>query len=210
MLENVEESKKLITEVGLKYKIASKYTSFVGVDEKQGNTGNFMITRHVKNQLPQNIVSGIGFGGFGSAPGSAFGTGGNMSSGTLFGGTQPPPQQQAFSFGGSPAVQLFRGPPPPPPALLGSSFGASSAVPLFGGPPPPPPTAKGFSFGNPGSSLNASTPATAFSSIGSSFYNQTDSLSLGSLNMTQEGTHSQSGKDRLILIYSLNKMNTHF
>ena len=33
MQENVEESKKLISEVGLKYKVASKYTSFVGVDE---------------------------------------------------------------------------------------------------------------------------------------------------------------------------------
>ena len=33
--ENVEESKRLITEVGLRYKVASKYTSFDGVDEKQ-------------------------------------------------------------------------------------------------------------------------------------------------------------------------------
>ena len=65
--ENVEESKKLITELGLKYNLASKYTSFVGVDEKQGNSGNFMVTRHIKNQMPQNHGSGFGFGGFGSS-----------------------------------------------------------------------------------------------------------------------------------------------
>jgi len=52
--ENKEETKKLITELGLKYKLASKYTSFVGVDEKQGNSREMMVTRHVKNQMPDN------------------------------------------------------------------------------------------------------------------------------------------------------------
>eukprot|EP00092_Neocalanus_flemingeri_P042314 GFUD01046186.1.p1 GENE.GFUD01046186.1~~GFUD01046186.1.p1 ORF type:complete len:828 (+),score=250.72 GFUD01046186.1:263-2746(+) len=59
--ENFEESNKLITEMGLKYNLASKYTSFVGVDEKHGNSGTFMVTRHVKNQLPQNTSSGQDF-----------------------------------------------------------------------------------------------------------------------------------------------------
>eukprot|EP00092_Neocalanus_flemingeri_P024207 GFUD01026255.1.p1 GENE.GFUD01026255.1~~GFUD01026255.1.p1 ORF type:complete len:656 (+),score=188.33 GFUD01026255.1:171-1970(+) len=65
--ENVEESKKLITELGLKYSLASKYTSFVGVDEKHGNSSTFMVTRHVKNQMPQNTGSGFGFSGLGSS-----------------------------------------------------------------------------------------------------------------------------------------------
>ena len=64
--ENKEESKRLITEVGLRYKVASKYTSFVGVDEKQeglfskqGYGGHFMITMHIKNQMPQNQGSDL-------------------------------------------------------------------------------------------------------------------------------------------------------
>eukprot|EP00092_Neocalanus_flemingeri_P018239 GFUD01019739.1.p1 GENE.GFUD01019739.1~~GFUD01019739.1.p1 ORF type:complete len:927 (-),score=280.27 GFUD01019739.1:214-2994(-) len=62
--ENVDESKKLITALGLKYNLASKYTSFVGVDEKHGNSSTFMVTRHVKNQMPQNF----GFNDIGNAP----------------------------------------------------------------------------------------------------------------------------------------------
>eukprot|EP00092_Neocalanus_flemingeri_P060081 GFUD01071967.1.p1 GENE.GFUD01071967.1~~GFUD01071967.1.p1 ORF type:complete len:834 (+),score=254.30 GFUD01071967.1:112-2613(+) len=65
--ENVDESKKLITALGLKYNLASKYTSFVGVDEKHGNSGTFMVTRHVKNQMPQNTGSGFGFSGLRSS-----------------------------------------------------------------------------------------------------------------------------------------------
>eukprot|EP00090_Calanus_glacialis_P038770 TRINITY_DN6757_c0_g1_i1.p1 TRINITY_DN6757_c0_g1~~TRINITY_DN6757_c0_g1_i1.p1 ORF type:complete len:929 (+),score=240.22 TRINITY_DN6757_c0_g1_i1:18-2804(+) len=65
--ENIEDSKKLITELGLKYKLASKYTSFVGVDEKQGNNGDVMVTRHIKNQMPQNSAFGSSFGGTRSA-----------------------------------------------------------------------------------------------------------------------------------------------
>ena len=64
--ENVEEIKRLITEVGLRYKVASKYTSFVGVDEKQeglfskqGYGGHFIITMHIKNQMPQNQGSDL-------------------------------------------------------------------------------------------------------------------------------------------------------
>jgi len=65
--ENAEERKKLITELGLKYKLASKYTSFVGVDETQGKSNETMVTRHIKNQMPQNGGSGIALGGFRSA-----------------------------------------------------------------------------------------------------------------------------------------------
>ena len=48
---NEDDRKALITELGLNYKIASKYTSFVGVDDKNGSY-DFMITRRVKNQEP--------------------------------------------------------------------------------------------------------------------------------------------------------------
>ena len=65
--ESLEDSKKLITGLGLKYNLASKYTSFVGVDEKQGKRDEFMITRHVKNQMPQNSGSNSGYGGTRSA-----------------------------------------------------------------------------------------------------------------------------------------------
>ena len=53
--------------LGLKYNLASKYTSFVGVDEKQGKSDKFMITRHVKIQMPQNTGSYSGYGGTRSA-----------------------------------------------------------------------------------------------------------------------------------------------
>jgi len=62
--DNTEESKKLITELGIKYKLASKYTSFVGVDEKQGKINEMMVTRHIKNQMPQNSGFGTARGGF--------------------------------------------------------------------------------------------------------------------------------------------------
>ena len=55
--ENNEEAKELITELGMKYNLASKYTSFVGVDEKifsshQNNLAMGMKTRQVPNQTP--------------------------------------------------------------------------------------------------------------------------------------------------------------
>ena len=37
--ENVEESKRLITEVGFRHKVVSIYTSFVGGDEKYRKSG---------------------------------------------------------------------------------------------------------------------------------------------------------------------------
>lgn len=55
-----EEIQELITELGIKYKIASKYTSFVGVDSKTFKESEVMITRHIKNQIP----SGFGFSSY--------------------------------------------------------------------------------------------------------------------------------------------------
>merc|ERR1712142_318674 len=52
--DDKEENKKLITELGLKYKLASKHTSFVGFDEKQGKRTSMMVTKQIKNQLPHN------------------------------------------------------------------------------------------------------------------------------------------------------------
>jgi len=53
VIENQNESKELILELGLKYNLASKYTSFVGVDTKQNTSHSiFMETRNVKNQTP--------------------------------------------------------------------------------------------------------------------------------------------------------------
>ena len=73
---NRDESKTVILEMALKYQIASTYTSFVGVDERQGKHG-VMLTRHIKNQLPAN--GGFSFGGFGN---SSFQ---QQQCGTLFG-----------------------------------------------------------------------------------------------------------------------------
>ena len=76
-----EDTAMLITELGLKYKLASKFTSFVGVDDKQNWSSGVMKTRQVANQIP---AGGFGFGGsgggtkhfsgfagFGASPGGA-------------------------------------------------------------------------------------------------------------------------------------------
>merc|ERR1719300_1154316 len=53
IIDSQNESKALIMELGLKYNLASKYTSFVGVDSKQNISHSiFMETRNVKNQIP--------------------------------------------------------------------------------------------------------------------------------------------------------------
>jgi len=59
--DNPAESKTLITELGLKYNLASKYTSFVGVDENKSKNKKIMFQRHVSNQLPIDLgsLSGI-------------------------------------------------------------------------------------------------------------------------------------------------------
>jgi len=55
-----EEVEKAIVELGIKYRLASKHTSFVGIDDKAAK-GDFelaMNTRDIKNQVP----SGFGYG----------------------------------------------------------------------------------------------------------------------------------------------------
>jgi len=56
-----EEVEKAVVELGIKYRLASKHTSFVGIDDKAAK-GDFelaMNTRDIKNQVP----SGFGFHG---------------------------------------------------------------------------------------------------------------------------------------------------
>jgi hypothetical protein len=56
-----EEVEKAVVELAIKYRLASKHTSFVGVDDKAGKD-DFelaMNTRDIKNQVP----SGFGYGG---------------------------------------------------------------------------------------------------------------------------------------------------
>jgi len=137
------ESKKLITELGLKYNLASKYTSFVGVGEKQSKSKELMMRRHVKNQLPNNFGSssiidrGICFAVVDSATRSKglrtkslFSTS-NMpppgaapprmaknsrSTSSLFGGTKKvksAPSRDTFACGGGPA---------PPPRMAKDSM----------------------------------------------------------------------------------------
>jgi len=50
--ENNEEGKELIIELGVKYHLASKHTSFVGVDEKFNSFAAGIKTRKVANQTP--------------------------------------------------------------------------------------------------------------------------------------------------------------
>jgi len=55
-----EEMEKAVVELGIKYRLASEHTSFVGVDDKAAK-GDFelaMNTRDIKNQVP----SGFGYG----------------------------------------------------------------------------------------------------------------------------------------------------
>jgi hypothetical protein len=57
-----DDIKKAIIQIGLENSLASKYTSFVGIDRKSGKTleDKPMLTRDIKNQVPS------GFGGYGS------------------------------------------------------------------------------------------------------------------------------------------------
>eukprot|EP00092_Neocalanus_flemingeri_P058043 GFUD01069103.1.p1 GENE.GFUD01069103.1~~GFUD01069103.1.p1 ORF type:complete len:411 (-),score=98.02 GFUD01069103.1:90-1232(-) len=151
--EHAEESKKLIIELGLKYKLASKYTSFVGVDEKQGNHGNFMIRRHIKNQMPQN--SGFGFGGFASSSNAVIDSVGQsrgLRVSCCSGAPSPPPPGQRVQMMGGPSMGLSFGSAAPPPPPGSASFGSTELnqrcsllkPPMFGstaaacsaGPPP--------------------------------------------------------------------------
>ena len=62
--EEPEASRRLIEELGLQYSLASRHTSFVGVDEKQGKVDCHMTTRQVPNQLPNNWGGGGSKSGF--------------------------------------------------------------------------------------------------------------------------------------------------
>ena len=53
---NNEEGKELVIELGMKYHLASKYTSFVGVDEKVNSFAVSLKTRQVANQTPFGML----------------------------------------------------------------------------------------------------------------------------------------------------------
>eukprot|EP00092_Neocalanus_flemingeri_P030787 GFUD01033440.1.p1 GENE.GFUD01033440.1~~GFUD01033440.1.p1 ORF type:complete len:808 (-),score=279.18 GFUD01033440.1:316-2739(-) len=48
---NTEEIKSLITDLGVKYGLASKHTSFIAVDDKSNKETGVMMTRQVRNQV---------------------------------------------------------------------------------------------------------------------------------------------------------------
>merc|ERR1712126_504262 len=109
-----EDRKSLITDLGLKYNIASKFTSFVGVDDRKGSY-DIMITRQVKNQQPagQNRM----FGGMAQVDT----VDSSRSFKSMLGGRSKRSFNKSAYMGpppGSPAPQmeLERGPPPGCPA----------------------------------------------------------------------------------------------
>ncbi len=59
---DAEELRKAITDLGLKYKLPSKYTSFVGIDS-EGPDGQWnpagMVTRDVPNQIPPGMFGHV-------------------------------------------------------------------------------------------------------------------------------------------------------
>ena len=55
---DLDEARTVITELGLKYNLASKFTSFVGVDDKQNlSWSGIMRTRQVSNQMPAGYMA---------------------------------------------------------------------------------------------------------------------------------------------------------
>merc|ERR1719270_2258167 len=110
-LESMKIIDKIITDLGLKYSLASKKTSFIGISDKANKKEGTIVSRQVHNQVPDRMFGMM-------APGSAaprFRSANFMSRG-------PPP--------GCPAPgSAYTGPPPGAPAP-GASFFDSM------GPPP--------------------------------------------------------------------------
>ena len=69
-----DDIKKAIIQIGLENSLASKYTSFVGIDRKSGKTleDKPMLTRDIKNQVPS------GHGGYGGFMGMSAGYGNSL------------------------------------------------------------------------------------------------------------------------------------
>jgi len=145
--EHPVEGKILIREIGLKYKVASKYTSFIGVDEKQtsspaqrdNSSWHYMVTRQVRNQMPQNVMPGFSFG----------------SASSLFGAPQA--KSSSFSFsGGPPSVHMARS--------TFSGFGATPVGSTFGGDTPPS-SSRGLIGGSSSSNASVGSSGGMFSSL---------------------------------------------
>jgi len=136
VIDSQNESKALIMELGPKFNLASKYTSFVGVDSKQNISHSiFMETRNVKNQVPFGHQMNV------SAQSALFC--GPMSMNMKSGGfrskkAQMAQQQQfgGFSFGSKArsscdgAPPGSRAPPPPTSGLFGAAAKNVSRAPL--------------------------------------------------------------------------------
>ena len=155
---SVDDVENAVVELAIKYKLASKHTSFVGVDDKSPKNcfQLEMVTRQVANQVlfryQQPPPPAPGSALFGSAK-SSFGSAGlNQQSGNT-----------SFGFGNSNSAQGSFPPPPQAPgcALFGSaqSFGfglgglsqKSENKPFGSGPgclPPPPPCPGASLFGS--------------------------------------------------------------
>jgi len=112
--DNNEEGKDLIIELGMKYHLASKYTSFVGVDEKINSFAAGMRTRQVANQTPFGMPVHLKYCMMGSAApqmkkakkmtGWSFG----------FGSSRAAPAPGCPAPGAAPlGASLFRGGAPP-------------------------------------------------------------------------------------------------
>ena len=131
-----EDGRPLVTELGLKYGLASAFTSFVGVDEVPGSCG-VMVTRRVASATPAGMLASNfcipqasapifkGFG-FGSMPlGAAPDCG-------------PPPGAAPPVFGGEGGGGLFgaalacAAPPPPAAGFGGTLFFGDSGVNMTG------------------------------------------------------------------------------
>ena len=97
---NNEEGKELVIELGMKYNLASKYTSFVGVDEEVNSFSVGLKTRQVANQTP-----------FGMAPQHIFGMAPPPCGSAPPGGSAPPKKKGISSVfrsspGGNPGFLM--------------------------------------------------------------------------------------------------------
>ena len=65
MEEESSEINTVITDLGLKYSLASKMTSFIGVSESKNDGDGEMVSRQVHNQVPDRMFGGMRSRGFG-------------------------------------------------------------------------------------------------------------------------------------------------
>ena len=62
-LDSETELSAVITDLGLKYSLASRHTSFIGVSQGAGQGEGVMVSRQVHNQVPDRMQGGGGYYG---------------------------------------------------------------------------------------------------------------------------------------------------